>query len=278
MPSLENEVDDILEGFVPPSVSEVIPIGNPPEPAPASQVEPPVEGIPPNPPQEGSVNVEDIVAVPIVPIETPAPVAPVVDPRDAQIQQLQDTIAAMQQTIESVSRQVNAPAAPAPATEPVKTTFLEKEEDLDKALNSVDNFNALLANVLAKAEEAILAKVDGLAFARAHQVYTQRTSADEFYRINADLVTNKAYVRVVADEIAQANPTWDMAKIMEALAPEVRNRLKLSGMPVAENAPVAPQTPPPETPAFVPGSHARGGAGGGSMSKIEKEIADLISD
>lgn len=275
----KSEVDALLDGFLPaensetpeePPVPPEPPVEEPPasvEPLPDDSPEepPPEEVTPPSPPQDPSTS------------ETHAPVAPSEDPRDTQIRQMQETISALQQTIETVAEQTltSAPVQNAPAVTEHK--FIEKEEDLDKALNSIDNFNAMLSSVVAKAEEIILEKAHMLAMSSAHQVYTQRTAVNEFYTMNPDLAANKSFVGIVANELASTHPDWDMIKIIENLGAEVRGRLKMSGV----QSPLPPQAPVPDTsesPAFVNGPNARPKGSGGGMTKIEKEVNDLISD
>ena len=273
----KNDIDDLLDGFLPPVDAnneeppvppEEPPVDEPPAPdTPLPDGElgepPPEEVTPPSPPQEPS---------------TPEPPAPVVDPRDAEIQQMRDTIATLQQTIETVAKQATAPVASAP-TEPVAPTtikFIETEEDLDKALNNIDNFNTMLMGVVAKAREMILADAQQVSMSSAHQVYTQRTAVNEFYAANQDLADKKSFVGVVANELASAHPEWDMLDVIKNLAPEVRGRLKLGG--TQTQVPDSLPTPPEETPAFAGGHHARSGGGSGALTKIEKEVNDLISD
>lgn len=284
MNSLSEEIDDLIGGGAveePPPVSDPEPV---PEPEPEPEPTPVIEEPAPNPssddpaPVEPSGVVEPPAATPVA--STPAPAEPVADPRDSQIQQLQETIAALQKTINdvaSVSRQSETPAAPAPTSAPA-IKFLEKEEDLDQALGSVDNFNGLMSNVISKAQEQILAMVPQIAAQIAGNVVTQRMAVNDFYLANQDLAANKAYVGIVADEIARANPEWDMFKVMEKLADEVRSRLRISGQGNPSSSPVQDPLPTPAapTPAFATPGNARPSSGAPKVSPLEKEISDLL--
>lgn len=273
----DNEINDLLDGYLPPVENNEEPPASdtptpepPAEPPPPSEEPPPVESLPPSSPQEDLNNEQ-----PTPPAEPPPVAPPSEDPRDTRIKQLEETISALQQTVESVSKQATqAPVAPAPAAPEAKLTFLEKEEDLDKALNSVDNFNSLLASVVSKAEEIIAAKAELIAAGVAHQVFSQRTAVNEFYQANSDLAANKAFVGVVANELAAAHPEWDMIKIIENLGGEVRGRLKLAGVAPAQ----PPIDAPTETPAFVPGNSSRTSVAGTAETKLQKEVNDLIAD
>lgn len=274
----ENEINDLLEGFMPePTEPEEPSIETPTEP-PSSDV-PPDEEVPPVGSEPPPPDSEPQVGTPVKEQPTVEPVVepPVADPKDAQIAQMQETIAALQKTIESVSKQVSQGTSAQPevpdAREAIK--FVEKEEDLDKALNTVDNFNGLLTSVAAKIEEILTAKVDALASRAAHNVYTQRSAANEFYTQNADLAQNKAFVALVANDLAAAHPDWDMSKIIENLGTEVRSRLKL-GTPTP-TAGVFNDTTQKETPAFAgPTNGGRKTGPPKPTDPIEREVMDLL--
>jgi len=282
MPGFEEELNDIIGDPVTPEAPPIdplspgeppAPIEEPPAPAtpPAGDV-PPAGAEPPAAPQDGT----PAEPAPVAP-EPPAAPTPSEDPRDAQIRQMQETISALQQTIESVAQRATAPAQAAPAEpQQEKIRFLEKEEDLDRALNSVDNFNELLSNVMAKMEAALLAKSEILAQQVAHGVYTQRSAVSEFYSTNQDLAANKAFVGVVANELAAAHPDWDMGQVISNLATEVRNRLRLSGVPL--DAASAAPAPPSSPPAFAGGGPARPNSQGAPVGGVAQEIAELIAD
>ena len=272
-----NGVDDLLEGYIPPEENtEVPPVEGTPsaEETPAT-AEPPVgDAAPvveePNPAKAAGVAPNEEPPK----VETP-PVASV-DPRDEMIKQQDDTIKSLQEMVEKISQQV-AHGIPAPAVPEVKdapVTFLEKEEDLDKALNSVDNFNAMLTGVISKAEEVIMAKAQMLAVQIANDIYTKRTAAQEFYTANPDLASNKSYVGMVANELAAAHPEWDMQKVIANLANEVRTRLHLGVAAPQAGAPVVET--PPASPAFATGRQSRGGGPAPTSDPVAKEVADLL--
>lgn len=287
---LENkEIDDLLDGYVPPTSGdepsvEAPPTSDiPPEPAlpPKEDDVPLVDGVVPPasaPPQEGAPASAE-PSQPPADGGAPPPSEPpsAGDPRDEQIKQMKETIESLKQTIETVARTASQPVAPAPTNEPPATMkFLEKEEDLDKALNSVDNFNDLLSNVMTKVEAIILEKATAMASQMANSVYTQRSMVTDFYNANPDLNEHKAFVGVVANEIAAANPDWDMKKVVDALPAEVKNRLKL-GINVEVPPPEVPPATPPAPPAFAGGKGSRRDGGPPTPpSAIEKEVADLL--
>jgi len=157
--------------------------------------------------------------------------------------------------------------------------FVEKEEELDKVLDSVDSFNNYMTKVVVKAQEGVLTSIPQLVAKLADQVVTQKLAVAEFYRENKDLVGNKAFVGIVANDLAAKNPGWNMEKIISELGTEVRTRLRMSG--ITPQAPVVPATPaapaaPVDPPAFVVGGGSRPGPGGPPMTAMEKDIMSLL--
>lgn len=274
---LEANVDDLIGDLQPPAPVEP-PVVEPPvvEPHP---VEPPIEPPTEPPPVEDPPKVEPLVVEP--PPAEPPPATPppsVKDPKDAEIEAMRSTIEDLRRTIETVAAQASAPksAEPPPAAAPTVMKFVEKEEELDQVLNSVDNFNSFMTNVVTKGNEQLVGNLSNLVAPLVDKIVTQKMAVNEFYMSNKDLAGNKAYVGMVANELAIKNPTWSLEDVIKELANEVRGKLRMSGI-------VPPQTPEPsvtppntETPAFVPGGGARPGGGGPSLTKLEAGIADLL--
>jgi hypothetical protein len=268
---------------------EVPPVEPPPvEPPPVEP--PPVEPPPVEPPPvEPPPPVDDLAMPPVPSVPPVAPVPPVVpepppvDPRDTTIAQLQGTIEELRKMVEAVAagKQPATPVAPVEPTAPEVHKFLEKDDDLDEALKSVDNFNAMLSGVMVKSQEGMLAALPQIVMTLADQVVTRKIAVTEFFNANKDLVGSRAYVGTVANELAAANPDWTMEQVIEKLAPEVRSRLKLGTGPGPVIPPAAPppSADPPASPAFAGGSHARPAGGGqGELTRVEQGIMDLIKD
>jgi len=266
-------------------------------------VEPPI--VPVTPIEPASVEpvvvpvVEPVVVeTPAVPVTPTVPDAPVViapppaieDPKDAQIKTLMATVEQLRGMVEQVAKQTSTQPTHTPASQkldaagnpivepPTVMKFVEKEEELDKILNSVDNFNTFMTNVVVESNKQILAAMPAVVQQMASGVVTQKMAVAEFYNNNKDLIGNKAFVGMVADELARNNPTWTIQNIVEKLGAEVRTRLSIgSSQPGIVSTPQALQSQPTETPAFVPGGGARPNGGITPTSRMEKGIADLIS-
>ncbi|MFA6972681.1 MAG: hypothetical protein WC208_14960 [Gallionella sp.] len=309
MDKIEESVNDILD--ISPDVNEppVAPaeptnaeppaIADPPaSPTPEPPVEPPPAPAAP-PPTPSAVEPS---ATPATPLAEP-PIVPAADPRDATIAELQATIAALQQTVGQIAGTAVAPAqSVAPevkldangqpiAPEPPQYKFLQKEEELDQALNSVDNFNKMLSGVVNKAQESVLLMVPQLVTKMADEVVVRRMAAAEFFRANPDLAAvdpttqrplYRAFVGLVANEIAAAHPDWNMEAVMSNLGTEVRNRLRLSGgVPPGTPSvatPAAPVDPAAPTPAFVGPGGSRPSNVAPTFKGLEKDVLDLITD
>jgi len=278
---LEAQIDDLLGDLQTPAPIETPIVESKVEPIVVEpKVEPKVEPI-----IESKIEsiVEPKIEPKVEPIIVVEPkvesiVIPPKDPKDTEIEAMRSTIEELRRTIETVASQASAPrpaVEPVVPIAPVVTKFIEKEEDLDKILNSVDNFNTFLSDVLSKNNEQASKNIPDLS-STIDRIVTQKLAVNEFYANNRDLSGNKAYVGMVANELSVKNPTWTLEDVIKELATEVRNKLRMSGIIPAQ----APGTPPiplvVDTPAFVPGGGTRPAGGGTPMSKLEAGIADLL--
>lgn len=270
---------------VEPPVATPQPVVEPPKEEPPKVEPPPVEPPKVEPPSAEPPKAEPPKAEPpkVEPprVEPPSVVPPPpADPRDAQIADLLKTVEQLRGMVETVSRQASSKPEepPKPSEEPPPILkFVEKEEDLDKVLNSVDNFNTFMTQVVTKSNEQILQNIPALVSTMATRIVAQKMAVNEFYSNNRDLIDKKAYVGIVANEIAQAHPEWKIEEVVANLGTEVRKRLALgSGAPPPQAPPQASQVPV-ESPAFVPGGGSRPSGGPPSISKQERDINDLIA-
>lgn len=284
---IEEGIKDLLDDS--PTLSEPIIVDEEPKiEEPLVEAPPVVEEPPPYPPLvsgEPPISSEP----PVAPVEHPSsqvsgessisePPTAVVDPKDAQIAQLTSTIEQLRGMVETMARQAStSPVAPVepdtPIEEPI-VRFIEKEDDLDEVLNSTDSFNKFMTSVVKKSKEDALSIIPQLVNPIVNRIVTQKLAINEFYANNADLAAHKATVGIVANEIAQANPTHTLEDIIKVLGPEVRNRLAMGNISVSPA--VAPVSPAVETPAFAPGSTSRAGGGAPPVTKMEQGIAELL--
>ncbi len=293
--ALSNEVNEFLDDIPTPPVGDT-----PPEPPPseAPPAEPPVAppATPPaTPPGEEPPPVPPVtppVEPPVPPVEPP-PTEPPQPPPTMSAAEYEATISSLRTQLEEFAKKVmTPPQPPPPAAEPPKVgadgkplpptapepiplqpfQFIKNETEFDEILRSSENFNKLLTGVLYKSVETMMRTVPKLITNLADQQFTTRTAITEFYQKNEDLIQSRAYVGMVADELAAQHPDWTLDKLMGELGGEVRTRLKMvSG--------TKPSTPPEKKPSFA----GTGGGGGNrqtvpQVKTLQDEVNDLISD
>jgi hypothetical protein len=289
---VNEQINELLDGMIPaaPAV-EAAPIETP--------VETPIEASadiqvnePEAPGESPPLSPADLSppAVLATPAQEPPFIPPIEEPVIV-VDEKEETIKSLRQQLEEMAArtlgvQPPAPAEPKPA-EPVIPAavvpiqaapvskdgfinFIESEEQFDEVMKTPEGFNKLLTGVVQRSVETVLRNVPQMVVKLADQQITTRSAINEFYMENKDLVSNKAYVGMVANEMAAKNPDWTLDKLLGELGKEVKTRLKMA---IAAQ-PAAPGAPKP---GFVP----RGGGGkppsGPTLTGQDKQIADLIS-
>lgn len=157
--------------------------------------------------------------------------------------------------------------------------FLKSDEVFDEALKSAHNFNALLTSVVNTAVERSLRIMPQIASQIADSQITLKTSVENFYRDNQDLIPHKKYVGYVANEIAAQHPEWTLLQVLQETEKEARTRLRLARNATQQTT-TSSSTTVQQRPGFVPS-----GGGGGrrrtpssdNMSEQEKSILDLLT-
>jgi hypothetical protein len=289
---MSKEIDDLLSDMTGGEVPvEAAPIEEaPPEEA---AIVDPIQTLEPEAPAE-PVAVPPVDPSPAAALAAPSEQEPppIVDAPPA-VEDPQHTIASLRQQLEEMAAKtlgVQIPVAPTekpvesiaitppPQVAPVEQggiiTFVENEEKFDEAMKTAEGFNRILTGVVQKSVETVLRNVPQMVVKLADTQITMRSAINEFYTKNEDLVQSKAYVGMVANELAAKNPDWTLDKLLGSLGGEVRGRLK---MVVGGKAPAAPNSAPEARPGFVP----KGGGGkppsAPALTGQAKQIADLIS-
>lgn len=303
--TMQKELDALLDD-VTPNIEEPTP---PPE---APPTEPPAASSQDQPPEELPTDTPPPTEPPAMQAEAPTDQTPPSEPPTADKSSNLDEMSArldalvkqnqelMKQLNEVAAGRYTPPAQPtsAPSGPPAATPssqgregtpagpapFLESEDDFNRVLDKVENFNALLENVVkrakAEAAEEALLSLPRLAEQLVNQQLTLRMAADEFYKVNADLAPYRNFVGFVTNEVAAAHPEYDLRTLLDESAKEVRNRIGLTGMQPPPTAPAAPAAPSaPGGPAFAPGPGARPGrTAQPKISGQEQQILDLLQD
>jgi hypothetical protein len=285
---VNEQINELLADMIPAApVVEEAPVVETPiveEPAVVQASEPEASGEPPLPPADAS---------PAAELATPAQEPPFIPPIEEPVvvvDEKEETIKSLRQQLEEMAAKtlgmpaevkptdikvddaaaLAPPAQPAPVSKGGFISFVESEEQFDEVMKTPEGFNRLLTGVVQRSVETVLRNVPQMVVKLADQQITTRSAINEFYMENKDLVANKAYVGMVANEMASKNPDWALDKLLGELGKEVKTRLKM----VAAAQPAAPGAPKP---GFVP----RGGGGkppsGPVLTGQDKQISDLIS-
>jgi hypothetical protein len=302
-------INDVIEGFVAPTLAaaEIPPVED--LPAEAAPVEVPTTEAPPVavPPVEAlpatAMEGEPPPAVP--PIEAP-PVVPAVALVVPPVVPVAETPEeAVRKENEALRRELVAmadrlgPKEPPPVTPEERDrlikeaasqvlTFIQSNETFDEVMKDHVHFNALLTAVVNTAVEKSLRLVPTAVTQIVDSQLLLKTAVNDFYRANNDLLVHRKYVGFVSQEVAAKHPDYTLPKLFEETEKEVRTRLKLaprtptpepgpSEVPISNAASIIPRTVD-VNPGFVPSSGGgRTGPGGERLSGEEKQIVDLIS-
>ena len=98
------------------------------------------------------------------------------------------------------------------------------------------------------------------------EAYRQSLRRD-FYEEHSDLIPHQKYVGIVANEVANAHPDWDIQQVFLETAKETRKRLSISTA-----VPAAPATAPP---AF-PSPQRTPPPGPQKLSEVEQDLKDMM--
>lgn len=286
---VENFLSDApAEPDAPPSPEESG--ASPESAAPASSEDPPVPPTPPTP-TDGA---------PPAPPAPPTPPEPSVGDPPVKTREQEDaeTIETLRKQVVEMSAKISMQPAAPPVPEPVKDAqgnvipptptpppvfqFVKDEAEFDGILKSAEEYNKHMTGVMYKTIETVFRTVPKMMSQLADQHVTARLTVKEFYDNNKDLLPNKAFVGMVANEISAKNPDWNLEKVMGELGKEVRTRLRM-GTGVIPQAPPPGGRPPAAPPAGNPPAFAGGGGGGrrgsgSGESPLQKEINELIED
>ena len=256
------------------------PVADPPKEEPPKEEPPVVE-----PPKEESQKVEPPKEEP--PKETPPPAE--VPPVRSKEQELEEALQSARTQIEELSSRIvtkDVPPPPAADASPVKPVepeviqFVADDKAFDDVLRTPANFNKFMTGVVYKGVETVFRAIPKMVVNLADQQITTRTAVSEFYQENKDLIPNKAFVGVVADDLSSKHPDWKLDKLMGELGKEVRSRLKM--VTAGNMKPSTDRSLPPSSggkPAFAgAGGSANRGGSGGQLSDLQKDINDLISE
>jgi len=276
---LQNELDDILEGFVPPpsTSSEEPPVEAPvvetPVEQPIVEEKGNVEEGKERPAETSSEQVPPVVGAeegkedhkidgepPVTPVVPPvAPVAPVTPPVVEPLVETNEQRLAKeneelrQQMVELAGRVVEGPKPPTKTPEQIEHDrvqaaravlgFIKNPEQYDEVFKSHENFNALLTSVVNTAVERAIRMIPQVTTQYVDQQFTLRTAASDFYRENEDLLPHKKYVGFITNEVQAEHPDWALPELLTEAEKITRTRLKLPKPTGGNGGPVQPVQP-----------------------------------
>lgn len=167
---------------------------------------------------------------------------------------------------------------PAELAELQPGTFVENDEDIDKALGDTASFNALLQKVAAYAVENVLSAVPKLVVSLSDQQIVFRQAAKEFWDNNKDLLDKRSFVSFVTNELAAKHPEWSLEELFTETEKEVRKKLNIPKQGVVTSTPAGQGRVVDNAPAFLDARGARPGRERRPVNTVTQEIEDLISE
>ena len=151
------------------------------------------------------------------------------------------------------------------------------EEELDSAFESPTNLLGLLQKVRNQAVEDAMSLLPDLAAKQVREEQSTAAIVTTFFADNEDLNDLKQYVGTKANILAEKNPSWGMAKLLEEAGKEVRKDLGAyrKAQKIDKDADDAEEK---KLPTKAPGtdSNARQRSGGQKLSDRQKEIAETF--
>jgi hypothetical protein len=233
---------------------------------------------------------EEVVVPPtteVVAPVTPVVVAPVVPVQETEVDRLKRENAEFRLHLSEMADRLQAPApkpvltAEQQAAEAAKPRqayrFIKDDGAYDEATSSADNFNILLTTVVNTAVERALRMIPQVATGMVEQQIDLRSSVDEFFKKNQDLIPQRKYVGFVTNEVTASHPDWNLGQILEETEKLSRERLKLPRIVPTQNGERGARTVT-GNPAFVPGGGSRRGTvQTDTLTGEDKQILDIIS-
>jgi len=298
-----NDMLDTLEGYVPP-------VEEPPKVDTPAETPPPADDTPPPPPAEvpptdgEKVDTETPpvsetpAETPPPPVETPPPPPPAPAPSitDDRIKALEEQNKKLLEQVMVLTEALQGKPTPPPesvlppkpsepsVTPPVATPtevkqdiypLIKNEDEFTEMFKSHEKFNEVITSAMNKAVNTVLLSIPQTVVKLVEQEIGMKELVNEFYRVNEDLKPHAKFATYVANELAAANPDWNVGKVFEETGKEVRKRLGLSEIARMKTPPPSEENTPP--PAFAPkGPAGRRPETPSKLTGIEKEVAETI--
>ena len=107
-----------------------------------------------------------------------------------------------------------------------------KDLDMDDVASDPKILNKVLHEVIAKVQlrttEQVLRSIPQVVMSQVNQQTYFKRMADKFYEDNTDLVNVRQVVKACTQQVQQANPEWEIEKVLKEAAVKTRETLGLS--------------------------------------------------
>lgn len=180
-----------------------------------------------------------------------------------------------------------AQAEAAKNRQPIVLPFFKEDKDIDAAFKDVDSANKFMTGIVATAVEFVSRQIPTLVTRVSDQQVTTRMAVNEFYKENKDLLPYKEYCGFITNKVTAEHPDYTLTQVFEEVNKQTRAALKLAAIS-GEQIPGAPAgqdnggagggAPKGKGPALPPAGGGGRRSGPPSLTGVEKEINDLITD
>ena len=147
-----------------------------------------------------------------------------------------------------------------------------KDLDMDDVASDPKILNKILHEVIAKVQlrttEQVLRSIPQVVMSQVNQQTYFKRMADKFYEDNSDLVNVRQVVKACTQQVQQANPEWEIEKVLKEAAVKTRETLGLSAPKVGASDSKIPSA---EDAAFVKSK-------GGSKSNLKRQRTSLQTE
>lgn len=148
-----------------------------------------------------------------------------------------------------------------------------KDLDMDDVASDPKILNKVLHEVIAKIQlrttEQVLRSIPQVVMSQVNQQTYFKRMADKFYEDNSDLVNVRQVVKACTQQVQQANPEWEIEKVLKEAAVKTRETLGLSAPKIGTTT--GDKIPSAEDAAFAKSK-------GGSKSNLKQQRTSLQTE
>ena len=122
---------------------------------------------------------------------------------------------------EKVEEDVEPPKAPSPIT-------IDDDDAFEAIMESREKFNAFVQNLVTATREQVLQSIPTLVGQTVARQTTLKSTVDQFYKDNADLLPHMKYVGYIANEVQSEHADWSVPQVLEEASKRSRTNLNLA--------------------------------------------------